>query len=154
MTLTNGHVTSPVEQPYYMKDSKSGMPYAVLDTTGTINTLDDAGPNVYILITDHKMWTRQNKTQAKETDLTPFKSFYIDKNKLTGWMGNFSHFASIAGLPLMVLGAVVIRLLQVLIYGAINLALSAGFGAQLIVCRRDALSGACNRSDHRARCDP
>ena len=132
ITLRNGHVTSPVNQPYYMKDTKTGKPFAVLDTTGTINTLDDTDPGVMVLITDHKVWSRQDKNQIKETDLSTIKkSFYIDKSKLTGWMDSFSRFAAIGALPVFVIACLIGRLLWVLLCGAVNMAFSAGFGAEL-----------------------
>jgi energy-coupling factor transporter transmembrane protein EcfT len=130
ITINKGHVTSPVEQPYFIKDKKSGKTMAVIDTTGTINTMDDT--DAVVLITDHKIWSRQsNNNEIKQYDLSKVNYFYLDKAKLIGWMDTLSHCLAIGLLPIVLIGELIFRLIQVLIYGAINLAFGSMFGANL-----------------------
>ena len=131
ITITNGHVSSPVKQPFFLKDPDTHRTFAVLDTTGKITTIDDS--EGMLLLTENKLWTRQNDSahQVKEYDLAGVKSFYLDKTKLGGWMETASHWLAIGLFPLLLIAGVIGRLLQMLIYGAINLALGSMMDAQL-----------------------
>ena len=128
ITIRDGHVTSPVEQPYVIKDPKGGKTIAVIDTTGEVNSLDDT--DAMILITDHQIWSRQNNS-VKQFDLSKIKYFYIDNARITGWMDTFARWVSIALLPLALTGALCWRLVQALIYGAIALGFCRSFGVNL-----------------------
>lgn len=133
ITISNGHATSPVEQPYVIQEPKSGKPFAVIDTTGTINSLDDT--KAVILLTDHKLWVRQNQrgngNEVRQYDLTRVKYFYVDKARITGWMEVLGRFLAIGVLPVVLVFSLIWRTVQALIYGAINLGLSSGFRSNL-----------------------
>jgi hypothetical protein len=131
ITISKGHVTSPVEQPYYLRDPKTKKTFAVLDTTGVVNSLDDT--DAQLLITDHKVWSRDtsNPSEIKQYDLSKIQYFYVDKARLTGWMHTASHFLAIGLLPIVLVGTMIGRLIQALIYGGLNMAFSAGFNARL-----------------------
>src|SRR5437762_1391096 len=43
VTIKDGVASSPVTQPYEIKDPESGKPFVVIDTTGQINSLDRSG---------------------------------------------------------------------------------------------------------------
>ena len=132
VTITNGHVTSPVEQPYFVKDSRNGKTMAVIDTTGTIKSMDDTDAN--LLVTDHTVWMRSNRgTQIRQYDLTKYniKYFYIDKTKIIGWADNLTRWLAFGLLPIVFIGELILRLLQALGYASINMAFSAAFGSNL-----------------------
>jgi hypothetical protein len=133
ITISNGHVSSPVGQPYVIQDPKGGKPFAVIDTTGTVNSMDDT--NAMILLTDHKLWMRQdqggNSNAVRQYDLSKVKYFYVDKARITGWMDVLGRFLAIGLLPFAFVFSLIWRVLQALIYGAINLGLGSGFRASL-----------------------
>jgi hypothetical protein len=119
ITINAGHVTSPVDQPYFIKDPQSHKALAVIDTTGTINSMDDT--DAMFLLTDHKIWTRQNKNDIRQYDLSQIKYFYLDKAKIIGWMNAIAPWIAIIGLLFWLIAAMIFRLLQALAYGGINL---------------------------------
>jgi hypothetical protein len=130
ITIKNGVVSSPVEQPYEIKDKQTGKVFAVLDTTGTINSLDDT-PAV-ILLTQNKLHYRgQNANETRITDLSKVESFYLDKQKVMGWMGTLSKWFFPGAYVPAVLFSFAMRLVQALIYGAIGLAFASMFEVRL-----------------------
>jgi hypothetical protein len=91
--------------------------------------MDDT--SAMMLITDHKVWTKQNTNDIRQYDLSKIKYFYVDKVKLTGWMNTLSQFLAIGLLPIVFVFGLIGRLIQVLIYGAVNMGFSSGFRANL-----------------------
>lgn len=130
ITLKDGVVSSPVEQPYEIKDKQTGKVFAVLDTTGTINSLDDTP--AMILLTQNKLHVReQNRNQTKTYDLSQFKSFYLDKQKAIELMRTVAKWFFPAAYVPAVLFSFAMRLIQALVYGAIGLAFASMFEARL-----------------------
>src|SRR3954447_1254569 len=130
ITIKDGVVSAPVEQPYEIKDKQTGKVFAVLDTTGTINTLDDTP--AMILLTQNKLHSRDhNANQTKSYDLSQIKNFYLDRQKVIGWMNASSKVLfPILYLPAL-LGSFALRLIQALIYGGIAMAFASMFQVRL-----------------------
>src|SRR4051812_28276463 len=64
ITIKDGVVSSPVEQPYYITDKQSGKPFVVIDTTGEITSLDQTGGAI-VLLTDTKPHYRDNNNPGQ-----------------------------------------------------------------------------------------
>jgi hypothetical protein len=69
--------------------------------------------------------------KSGNTILSKTKYFYIDGPRIAGWADTTSHWLAVGLLPIVLIGCMIFRLLQALLYGAINLAFGAMFGANL-----------------------
>ncbi len=130
ITIKDGVVSSPVDQPYYMKDKQTGKTFAVLDTTGTITSLDQAD-NAILLLTENKIHYRDNSNpgQVKIQDLSKVKNFYVDRTIVTNWVAWGSKWASWVLIPIALVFSFIYRLIQGLIYGAIGMIFNNSFNA-------------------------
>jgi hypothetical protein len=132
ITIKDGVVSSPVDQPFYMKDKESGKTFAVLDTTGTINSLDDAD-GAFILLTENKLiyHDSSNPGQTKIQDLSQIKNFYIDRPIVTNWVSWGARWAAVVVVPICFIGSLIYRIIQGLIYAAFGMIWNSTFNARL-----------------------
>ena len=132
ITIKDGVVSSPVDQPYYMRDKQTQKTFMILDTTGTITSLDD-DPDAVILVTENKLHYRDHNQpgQVKIQDLSTIKNFYVDRPILTNWMNMGAKWAMWVIVPVFFVFSFLFRLVQGLIYGAIGLIWNSAFNAQL-----------------------
>jgi hypothetical protein len=128
ISIRDGVVSSPVEQPYEIVDEESRKTFAVIDTTGTITSLRDTA--AFMLLTKNELHYRDNN-QVKIQDLSQIKSFDLDREKLKRWMNGFASWAGGIVFVLLLIFVFIYRLIQALIYAAIGLAFAAMFGARL-----------------------
>lgn len=119
ITISDGQVQIDEPQPYYIKDPDSNDVVAVVDTTGTIQSLDDT--EAFVLLTKTKVTWRQGEIETRTFDLTEVKEFVLDQDKITGWLNSIKKFLVLAIFPIVVLGSFIFRIIQALIYGAIGL---------------------------------
>src|SRR5947207_12164589 len=78
VTIKDGVASSPVSQPYTIKDPKTGKPIVVIDTTGQINSLDETEA-IILLNADKINFRDQGRGQVRTQSLAEVKSFYLDK---------------------------------------------------------------------------
>ncbi len=93
ITISDGQVSIKENQPYYIKEPESGMVLAIIDTTGEIESLEEA--DAFCLLTGNKLLTKR-QFEKRSYDLSKIK-----------------HFA--------LMGSYVYRIVQALIYAAIGL---------------------------------
>jgi hypothetical protein len=132
ITIKDGVVSSPVEQPYYIKDKQGGKTFAVIDTTGTITSLDQTDGAI-MLLTDTKLHYRDNNNpgQVKIQDLSQVKNFYVDKDIINSWVMWGAKWAAWVLIPLVFVFSFIYRLIQGLIYALIGLIWNNVFNANL-----------------------
>lgn len=119
ITIVNGEVSMKEPQPYYIRVPEDGNTMAIIDTTGTIKSLED--PNAICLLTKNKVMWRQSKFEIRTYDLSQVENFVLDSDRIMGWLHTAKKFLAIAIYPLAVLGSYVYRIVQALIYAAIGL---------------------------------
>ena len=123
ITITKGVVSSPAPQPYYMRERESGKVIFILDTTGQVTQLPP-GKDPMALLTKTELIYR-NQQETKIAELAHDLDFYIDRQKLQGWMdwwaGKFAYFA----FPLFLIGSLIFRLITTLIYAVVGLIFNA-----------------------------
>jgi len=131
ITIKDGIVSSPVQQPYEIRDHESGKLFAVVDTTGKISSLDDT--EAMILLTETKLHYRENNGngQTKIQDLKQIKNFYIDKAVATSWVDWGARWAAAVLIPIAFIASFLYRLVQGIIYAAIGLIWNGAFNAKL-----------------------
>ncbi len=119
ITITNGEVSINEPQPYYIKSPDSNNVLAIIDTTGTITSLENSG--AYCLLTKNAVIIRQSNVETRKYSLSQVKNLVLTSERLMTWIRVFKKVLIIALYPAAVLGSFIYRIIQVLIYGAIGL---------------------------------
>ncbi len=117
ITIKKGQASTDVQTPYFIKD-KTGEPVIIIDTTGEYANLDDTPASV--LLTKTKVFTR-NRRETRIYDLEAVGSFEMDRLRVEGWLQTGKHWLVPVLTPILLIGAFIIRTIQILIYAAIGL---------------------------------
>ena len=119
ITITNGEVSIEEPQPYYIREPEHDSVLAIIDTTGTIQSLEDAN-TICLLTRTHLIW-RQSNVETRTFDLSKVENFVVDGNRIMGWLHTARHVIVPIVYPFAFLGSYVYRIVQALIYAAIGL---------------------------------
>jgi len=119
ITITNGEVSISEPQPYYIKDPENNDVLAIIDTNGTIKSLED--PNAICLLTKTNIMWRQGEFETRTIDLSKVKNFVLDSERIMGWLHTAEKFLVIIIYPFALLGSYLYRIIQALIYAAVGL---------------------------------
>ncbi len=119
ITITDGQVSIKEPQPYYIKIPDTNDILAVIDTTGTINSLEDANSPCLLTKTDF-MW-RQGTFETRTLDLSQVKSFTLSSNSIMKFLHITKKFLVVIMYPIVLLSSYVYRIIQALIFAAIGL---------------------------------
>ena len=119
ITITDGQVSITESQPYYISDPENDDVLAIIDTTGTIKSLEDS--DAFCLLTKNSLITRKNKFETQTHDLSQVEHFVLDGDRIMSWLQTSKKFLVIAIYPFALLGSYIYRIVQALIYAAIGL---------------------------------
>ena len=119
INVVNGEASIAEPQPYYIKNLKDNKAFAIIDTTGTITSLENL--DATILITKTQVVMRESPHQMRIFSLAGMKNFTLTREKLTQWANIFKKILIIALYPAAVTGSFIFRIIQALIYAAIGL---------------------------------
>ena len=119
ITITDGEVSIEEPQPYYIKAPGSLEVLAIIDTTGTITSLQD--PNTMCLLTKTEVITRKSELQTQTFDLSNVEHFVLDSDRIMRWLHTIKKFLIIIIYPFALFGSYLYRIVQALIYAAIGL---------------------------------
>lgn len=119
ITITNGQVSIDEAQPYYIKHPESNDVLAIIDTTGTVTSLDD--PNAFCLLTRTKLIGRKSQFETRAFDLSQVEDFVLNADRITGWLHTFRKFFAVIMYPFALFGSYAYRIIQALIYAAVGL---------------------------------
>jgi hypothetical protein len=119
ITISKGQVSTDVTTPYFIKDPKTGKDIAIIDTTGTYETLENT--EAKLLLTKSKLITVKNATETQTYNLASVQSFYVDRPRVEGWLAATKRWFVPVLYPLAVIFSFIFRAIQILIYAAIGL---------------------------------
>ncbi len=119
ITITDGQASIAEPQPYYIKDPDNNDNLAIIDTTGTITSLEDA--NAFLLLTETQLIMRKNEFQTQTFDLKEVENFVLNSERIMGWLRTAKKFLVIAMYPIALLSSYLYRIVLVLIAAAIGL---------------------------------
>ena len=119
ITIIDGEVSIKEPQPYYIKEPESGDILAIIDTAGTINSLED--PNAICLLTKTNIMWRQSQFEIRTMDLSEVENFVLDSDRIMGWLHITEKLIAITIYPFALLGSYFYRIVQALLYAAIGL---------------------------------
>jgi len=119
VTFSNGKASIDQDEPYFIKDLKSGEDIIIIDTTGQINSLNDT--SAVMLLTETKLIIKKSDRQTQVFALSEIEDFRLDQDVVYGWLRIVQKWLAVVFFPFFVLGSFVYRLVQVLIYGIIGM---------------------------------
>ena len=130
VTIDNGVVSSPVEQPYEIRDD-NGKLIAIIDTTGQITSMPEEN-RPFLLLTRDKLFTyNESNRETRELPLKEVKHFYIDKNVVLHWADRGKNWFIPASFIFLMIWSLLWRLFMTVIYALIGLAFNQTFNARL-----------------------
>ena len=120
--IKDGVVTADVEQPYVVEDEETGKPIFVIDTTGATTEPPPDAPSMLLTKTHFIMRDENGKVTSQ-----PLKgiTFRLDRQSIQAVADRVHGWFWPVGYPLAVLGSLIGRLIQVLIYALIGLAVAS-----------------------------
>ena len=84
ITIADGEVSVEATQPYFIRDSKTGKPVAILDTTGQVPSLK--GTEARLLLTKTQLFVRQATGEVMAADAAELPFRRMDRRKATLWV--------------------------------------------------------------------
>jgi hypothetical protein len=119
INFLNGKASIEADEPYFIKDPRTGDDIIIIDTTGQINSLNDT--SAVMLLTEAKLILKKSDRETQEVNLSEIEDFRLDQDIVYGWLKIVQKWLAVVFFPFFVLGSFVYRLVQVLIYGIIGM---------------------------------
>ena len=119
ITIVDGEASIAEPQPYYITYPDCNDVLAIIDTTGTITSLEDT--DAVCLLTKTSIISRKNPSQTEAIELANVENFILDSARIMGWLHTARKFLAIAIYPFVLLGSYLYRIIQALIYAAVGL---------------------------------
>ena len=129
ITIENGRVSADVDQPYFIHSTETDEVFAIIDTTGQINSLDNT--SAVVLVTSSALISKKSDAETRVYDLSEVEHFYMDQTTLDWWLELSRMWGPIIIYPFMLAGSYVYRLLQLLFYSLIALLLGKALNSSL-----------------------
>lgn len=116
--IVKGMVQTDAETPYVIKDTETGTPLVIIDTSGTSKSIE--GTDALVLITKDKIIMKRNKYETRSIDLSEFDDIVVNRSVVRGWANSFRQWFIIFLYPFVLLGSYAYRLIQALFYALIG----------------------------------
>lgn len=132
IVVNRGEVSVEGPQPVYIKEPDSGKVLAIIDTTGQVTSLGKSG--AFLLITKGQAIFRKNDSETRVYDLAKVEHLQVDKETISRWLAACRRWAAVVLYPILVLCSYIYRVLQVLVYACLGIAIAGavrvpiGFG--------------------------
>jgi hypothetical protein len=126
ITITNGRVSTDVDQPYFIRTPDTDEVLAIIDTTGTITSLD--GTTAIILLTDW-LFILKGDDETRIHDLSEVEEFYLDGPLVERWLHRIAAWRFV--LPVLVIASFAYRFLQILFYSVFGMLIAGGMACGL-----------------------
>ena len=118
ITITNGHASTDVPLPYFIKNPKTGETLALIDTR---DNSEAGNSSVPVVLTETKLVTNKSATETRIYNLSSVGNFSVDQTRVESWLGMARQWLFPALYPLGILFSFIVRAIQVLIYALIGL---------------------------------
>jgi len=117
--ITNGEASIDEPQPYPIKDPKSGEILVLIDTTGSINSLDQT--EALVLVTKTELIARKSDVETRTFSFAGVENLTLNQQIIEGWLNIAKTFLVAMIYPFVVLGSFMFRIVQALIYAALGI---------------------------------
>jgi uncharacterized protein DUF1189 len=118
ISILNGVVTANPAGPTYLTDHTTGRVFAIVDTTGTVESL--AHTDATLLLTRNQLITKKD-AETTTYDLANVKEFSLNRHRLEGWLHIAKTWVPPGLYVLLVFLSGVYRFLEALLCGAAGL---------------------------------
>jgi hypothetical protein len=119
LTFENGRMTLEEPQPYTIRDPDTGMSLVVIDTTGTITSLEQTSARA--LITETQALVQKSAVETRAFSFQDIESFILDQAWINGWLDRIGKYLTPVLYPFVVLFTFLGKAIQALVYAAIGL---------------------------------
>jgi hypothetical protein len=119
--ISNGRVEIDQKEPYFIK--KNGKTVAIIDTTGSMNYIDDDG--VMALLTEDALIVRRGNNQFNTLDLSKVSYFHINKQIANQWIQMTKNSLAPLSYGIFLLLSYIFTVLLMLLIAIVGLILSA-----------------------------
>ena len=123
ITIRQGEVSISEPQPYRIKDPESGKLAAIIDTTGSITSLEDSEARLLLLKTT--LLYKKDEFQTQEYDLSTVEEFTLTREDIYGWVKAIKALAPTVVFISALIGSYLARILQALVYALLGMAFAA-----------------------------
>lgn len=121
VNIVAGQAYVDAPQPYTIRDPETGEALLVIDTTGTITSLEQTEARG--LVTARQAIFQKSAIETRSFSFESVERYTLDQQKIYRWLDIAKSWAGPVLYPLCVLGSYAYRIVQALIYAAIGLLL-------------------------------
>ena len=115
ITIEDGMLSIEAEEPYYIRAGDDDEVIAIIDTTGTISSLDDE--EAPVLVTESEVFfVRGDTGDIERFSLSNVGDMSFDAETLSGWASAVVPWIPIVSYPFALVWSFAYRLAQVLVY--------------------------------------
>ena len=129
ITIQDGKASLRESQPYYIDDPETGRPIAVIDTTGTIKTLEDT--DAVILMNRNTVTFEKNKLETRTFHLSEIGDMVIDRELMSKWIETTKTYMPVLMYPFALAGSFLYRIIQMMLYAAFGMVFASMLKAEL-----------------------
>lgn len=112
--IVNGRASVDEPQPYHIYDLESGSIFVTIDTTGKIDNLENS--DAQLLLTETHLIYRESDFETKTYSLANIDHYTLNQSVIYGWLNFAKGFISLISYPFIVIGSLIGRTFQLLIY--------------------------------------
>jgi hypothetical protein len=128
ITFNHGAASVAAPQPYVIKDPETQKRIVVIDTTGAINSLEQA--QAPILVKSNEAIIRKSKVEQRSFTYQKLDGFVLTQEKVRRWTDWTKRYLPLLLYPIAVLLSFIYRVLQVLLYSAIGTLFASTLGLE------------------------
>ena len=118
ITISKGKVSIDKPEPFFIRDEKTGAVWAIIDTTGSINSLSD--PKTLLLLTRTALIVRKNDKETRTFDLSGFDNLLMDKSAIYGFLDTLDDWIAVLIYPFVVIFSFFYHAVEALIFALIG----------------------------------
>jgi hypothetical protein len=120
--IVNGTVTVDQIQPYYIT-RKDGTPLMIIDTTGSMNYIDNA--HVMALLTERKLIVRSGKNHFNTLELSQVSDFHLNQQIVNDWLYTLKDSIAPLSYGIFLMLSYIFTVLVLLLIAVVGLIVSA-----------------------------
>ncbi len=123
ITIIDGQAFVDHPQPYTIRDPETGEALLVIDTTGTITSLEQTDARG--LVTARQAIFKKSAIETRSFSFESVDHYTLDQQKVYHWLDIAKTYAAPVLYPFCILGSFAYRIVQALLYACIGLLLAA-----------------------------
>ncbi len=129
ITVSRGKVSIKEQTPYFINVPEKNTPFAIIDTSGQITSLDKT--RALVLLTKSELIIKNNSKEFRAFDLKDIDQLIIDQKVLYGWLEAFSRALPVILFPFILLYSFLFHVIQALLIAGIGILFAKKFQANL-----------------------